>query len=191
MAHIQIILGSTREGRVGDKVAQWVVGVAKTRSDFTHELLDLKEWNLPMFNDAISPKKSEYSYDSSRKWSEKIAQGDGYLFVTPEYNHGYSAVLKNALDILYNEWVKKPAACVSYGGVAGGTRAVQQLRQVFIELQMVPVRGGVHMPFIWNAFDEKGELKDKEAQEKQLNATLDQLVWWAEVLKRARAEERK
>lgn len=189
MFNIQIILGSTREGRKGDKVARWVTDAAKTRSDFTHELLDLKEWNLPMFNDPVSPSKGEYSYDYTKKWSEKIAAGDGYLFITPEYNHGYSAALKNALDHLYLEWNKKPGAFVSYGGVAGGTRAVEQLRQILIELQMVPVRSGLAIPFIWDAFDENGAPKNKEVLEKQLNGIFDQLVWWAEILKEARARK--
>lgn len=191
MPHLQFILGSTREGRKGDKVAQWVVEVAKNRSDFTSELLDLKEWNLPMFNDPISPSGGKYSYDYTKKWSEKISQGDGYLFITPEYNHGYSAALKNALDHLYSEWNKKPGAFVSYGGISGGTRAVEQLRLVLIELQMVPVRSGVFIPFIRDALDANGTPKNKEILEKQLNGTFDQLAWWAELLREAREKEGK
>ena len=116
MTKIQIILGSTREGRNGEKVFKWITEIAKKNKNFEIETIDLKEWNLPMFNDPKPPFMGEYSYDYTKKWSKKISEGDGYVIVTPEYNHGYSAALKNALDHLYKEWNNKPVAFVSYGG---------------------------------------------------------------------------
>ena len=162
MPHIQIILASTREGRVGDKSAAWVAEKAKTHTDFTSELVDLRDWPLPHFNDPKLPGAGEYSYDYTRKWSEKVSQAQGYIMVTCEYNHGYPGVLKNALDHLYKEWNGKPVAFVSYGGVAGGTRAVEQLHQVVNELRMVSIHDEVNIPFIWSAFDANGKLTQEE-----------------------------
>jgi NAD(P)H-dependent FMN reductase len=116
-----------------------------------------------------------------------MAQGDGYVFVTPEYNFGYPAVLKNALDHIYHEWNNKPVGFVSYGGGAGGSRAVQQLRQVVVELQMAPIRAGIVIPFARRLFDESGGIKD-EAYDGRANALLEQLLWWTRALKAARAE---
>lgn len=121
----------------------------------------------------------------AEKWAEKVGEADGYIFITPEYNHGYPAVLKNALDYVYNQWNNKPAAFVSYGGVAGGTRSVQQLRQVVVELQMVPIRAGVHIPAYWENLDQNGNLKT-ESLKNSAEAMFDQLIWWAEVLQKAR-----
>ena len=127
-----------------------------------------------------------YSDPKTKMWSSKINEADGYVFVTPEYNHGYSAVLKNAIDLIYKEWVNKPGAFVSYGGASSGSRAVEQLRQVLVEMQMAPIRSQVMIPFIWSAFDSKGELTNKEMYEKSTNAMFDQLVWWTKALKAAR-----
>ncbi len=184
---IQIILGSTREGRKGIKVANWVLEQAKKRTDFEVELIDLKEWNLPFLEDSNLPGSGNYSYDYTKKWSKKISEGDGYLIVTPEYNHGYSAVLKNALDLLFKEWNKKPVAFVSYGGVVGGSRAIEQLRQVVIELQMVSTSEALYFIRTSDHFDEDGKLKD-ESWNPRLEKVFDQLAWWTKVLKQPREE---
>jgi NAD(P)H-dependent FMN reductase len=182
---IQIILGSTREGRFGDRVANWFYGLAAEREDLIAELIDLRDWPLPFFNEPTSPITGHYAPEA-RAWAARVAEGDGYVFVTPEYNFGYPAVLKNALDHLYHEWNNKPVAFVSYGGTAGGSRAVQQLREVVVELQMAPIRAGIVIPFARRLFDENGEIKD-ESYNARANALLDQLLWWARALKAARA----
>ena len=187
---IQIIIGSTREGRAGEKVGQWVKKLAETRRDFTSEYIDLKDWALPFLTDPMPPSMGKYASEFTRRWSKKISGADGYIFVTPEYNHGYSAVLKNALDHVYQEWNNKPAAFVSYGGGAGGARAVEQLRQVAVELQMAPIREQVAIPIIWEAFDEGGMLKDAAGYEKKAEGMFGQLVWWARALKAARENDR-
>lgn len=181
---IQIILGSTREGRFGDRVANWFYRLAGERKDTLSELIDLRDWPLPFFNEPTSPITGHYAPEA-RAWAAKIAEGDGYVFVTPEYNFGYPAVLKNALDHIYHEWNNKPVAFVSYGGGAGGSRAVQQLREVVIELQMAPIRAGIVIPFARRLFDESGTIKD-ESYNVRAKALLDQLLWWASALKAAR-----
>ncbi len=186
MPKIQFILGSTREGRNGDKVLAWLKDVASGRADFQSEFIDLRDWNLPFFNDSQLPGSGQYSFDYTKKWSAKVAEADGYVLVTPEYNHGYSAVLKNALDHLYREWNRKPVAFVSYGGMAGGARAVEQLRQVVLELQMAPIRETVIIPGVSKAFDTDGTLVAGEAYDAQANRMFDELLWWATALERAR-----
>ena len=161
MVKIQVIIGSTRQGRFGDKPAKWIFGKLKEKEGVSAELIDLRDWPLPFFDEPVSPgmmemQKADYVSELGKRWAKKVGEADGYLIVTPEYNHGYSAVLKNALDYVYKEWNKKPVAFMSYGGISGGTRAVQQLRQVVIELQMVPIRAGVHVPLYWTKLDEKG-----------------------------------
>ncbi len=183
---IQVILGSTRQGRFGERVGRWFHSVGAARDDLEAELVDLRDWPLPFFDGPRPPMSGEYVAEA-RPWAEKVAQGDGYVLVTPEYNHGYPAVLKNALDHIYAEWNSKPLAIVSYGGPAGGTRAMEQLVQVAIELQMAPIRESFPMPFARRLFDEDGKLTD-ESYERRANRLLDQLVWWARALNAARSD---
>ena len=182
---IQIILGTTREGRFGDRVASWFYGIAAKREDLIAELIDLRDWPLPFFNEPTSPSTGHYAPEA-QSWAAKVAEGDGYVFITPEYTFGYPAVLKNALDHIYHEWNNKPVAFVGYGGTAGGSRAVQQLRQVVVELQMAPIRASVVMPFARRLFDESGAIKD-EFYNTRAEALIEQLLWWARALKAARA----
>ena len=144
---IKVILGSTREGRFGDKPAHWILGEAARRPGVDAELLDLRDFPLPFFDRPQSPAREGgvYANPAVTRWAEKISPADAYIVVSPEYNRGYPAVLKNALDHLYPEWVRKPIGFVSYGN-AGGARAVEQLRLVAIELQMWPIRNGLHLP---------------------------------------------
>lgn len=183
---IQIILGSTREGRLGEKVFNLIKQIVSKRKDFKVEFIDLKTWNLPFLNDPMPPSMGQYSDPLVKKWASKINEADAYVIITPEYNHGYPGVLKNSFDLIYKEWNNKPITFVSYGGYVGGSRAVEQLRQVAIEFQMAPIREAIFIPMIWQAFDEKGNLKDKEDYEKRLNSMLNQLIWWATFLKQAR-----
>ncbi len=181
---VQIILGSTREGRQGEKVFKWISGLASKRTDFKPEFIDLKNWDLGFLHDA--PSMGKYSDPLVNKWAEKIDEADAYIVITPEYNHGYSAVLKNALDVIYKEWNNKPITFVSYGGLVGGSRSVEQLRQVAVELQMAPIREAVFIPGVWEAFDENGKLKNEEEYNKRAESMFNQLVWWATILKNAR-----
>lgn len=187
--NIKIILGSIRENRFGDKPTQWINDIAKTMPEISVEILDLKDYQLPIFAENISPAyvKGEYSIKGVNIWAKKIAEADGFIIVTPEYNHGYSSALKNNIDYLYKEWNKKPVAFVAYGS-AGGARAVEQLRQVAIELQMAPIRNAVHINAPWNLVEPSGDLKIKALDEYADSAKnmLDQLIWWTKALKNAR-----
>lgn len=183
---VQIILGSTREGRQGEKVAKWIHELALKRNDFKTESIDLKDWNFSFLHDQSPPSLGKYSDPIVQKWAEKINEADAYIIVTPEYNHGYSAVLKNSLDVIYKEWNNKPVTFVSYGGFVGGSRAVEQLRQVAIELQMAPIREAIFIPFVWEAFNEQGILKNLEEYNKRAESMFNQLLWWAKPLKEAK-----
>jgi len=136
---IAIIIGSTRPGRNGEAVAKWVHEIAQKRGDAELELVDIKDFNLQLFDEPVSPRMAQYSKSHTKVWAAKIGSFDGYVFVTPEYNHGICGALKNAIDFLFREWNDKAAGFVSYGG-AGGARAVEQLRLVLTEVQMATVR---------------------------------------------------
>jgi NAD(P)H-dependent FMN reductase len=189
MLNIKVILGSTREGRFGEKPAQWIFGEVKKLEGVEVELIDLRDYPLPFFNEAVSPAMNNgvHANEIAAKLAKKIAEADGFIIATPEYNHGYPAVLKNAMDFIYNEWNKKPVGFVSWGGVAGA-RSVEQLRQVSIELQMAPIRNAVHIPNFWAMTDEKGNLKTESIQ-KNADDFLAQLLWWAKALKTAREND--
>jgi len=187
--NIKVILASIRDDRFGDKPAMWITGLAKKIDGISVELLDLKDYQLPMFAEKTSPKYVEGSYGNSSvdAWANKITEGDGFIIVTPEYNHGYPSSLKNNIDYLYKEWVRKTVCFVGYGGT-GGARAIQQLCEVAIELQMAPIRDSVHIFNPWTLVDERGDLKPGVLDNNQKSAELmlDQLVWWTKALKTAR-----
>jgi NAD(P)H-dependent FMN reductase len=144
---VKVILGSTREGRFSDRPAHWILGEIGARQGVEAELLDLRDFPLPFFDRSTAPSREggKYASPAVTRWSDKIAGADSFIVVTPEYNHGYSAVLKNAIDHLFPEWGRKPIGFVSYGS-AGGARAIEQLRLVAIELQMWPIRHAIHLP---------------------------------------------
>jgi NAD(P)H-dependent FMN reductase len=154
------------------------------RPQATFELLDLRDWPLPFIDSPTPPATGQYD-PAALRWAEKIGTADGFVFVTPEYNHGYPAVLKNALDHIYHEWANKPGAIVSYGSYAAGYRAAEQLRQVLIELSIAPIRRQVGIPAVWAAFDEQGGIRDS-AQDRAADALLDELLWWTVALRTAR-----
>jgi NAD(P)H-dependent FMN reductase len=182
---IQVILGSTREGRAGEQVARWVADLAAQRSDVDIELVDLRDFPLPFFDSPVSPKRALSDDPRVQAWAAKVAEADGYIFVTPEYNYGYPAVLKNALDHLYYQWNDKPVGFVGYGGIAGGIRAVQQLRQVVVELGLVQVRTQVLIPKVFAAFGDDGQPADA-MHSKTASALLDEVADWARMLQAKR-----
>lgn len=142
---IHVILSSTRQGRYADKPGLWILGELNQTESVTAELFDLRDWPLPFFDDRAGRADGNYGNQLARAWAARMAEADAFVIVAAEYNHGYTAVLKNALDWIYREWNKKPVAFVGYGGV-GGARAVEQLRLVAIELEMAPIKRAVHIP---------------------------------------------
>lgn len=179
MKKIKIILGSTRAGRNGKKVADWFLKQAKAvDSELEFELLDLVDWPIPFFDNPVSPAMGGQPTGVVIDWAKKIAEADGYIIITPEYNHGYPAVLKNALDVIYKEWNYKPVSIVSYGAISGGIRAVEQLKQVVMELKMIPMHEEVNIHFVWAAFDENGNPTEEilNAKAEALVKTLDEYL---------------
>ncbi len=184
---LQVIIGSTREGRFSEKPAGWIFKELQKRSNVQAELVDLRDYPLPFFEEGISPSmmKEPYAHPVVAKWTKKVAEADGYIIVTPEYNHGYPAVLKNALDYVYKEWNRKAVGFVSYGSVGGG-RSIEQLRQVAVELQMAPVRPSVHITWAEYMAAVKGQPDAFAPLEQQANVLLDHIIWWTTALKVAR-----
>src|ERR1700722_18895028 len=182
------IIASTRQGRRGEKYATWIHELVAQRPGVETELLDLREYRLPPYEHTEMPPSVEKAYpdETARRWSEKIHALDGYVVVTPEYNHGYPGQLKNAIDHVHTGWWYKPVGFVSYGGTANGARAVEQLRNVAVEVRMVPVRGEVNLRLIGLQTDEAGRPTDP-LYAKHAGAMIDQLLWWARVAKDGRA----
>jgi len=190
--HIAIIIGSTRAARFADKPAAWLLENAQKRDDMSFELVDLRDYDLPLFDEAASNLWVPSQDPRAVKWQQKLAEFDGYIFVTAEYNHSVSGSLKNALDQAYKEWNRKPAAAMGYGGV-GAARAIEHLRGIAVELQMVPLRNAVHLGggdfFKVSPLGANGEMAEVEANLlPALNAMLDELLWWAEATMAQRAK---
>ncbi|MDO8552598.1 MAG: NAD(P)H-dependent oxidoreductase [bacterium] len=188
---VKIILGSTRPKRFSEHAGRWIFEQAMNIEGIESEILDLRDYEMPFFNEPVSPssKNEDYTNEAVARWTKKIKEADAFIVVTPEYNYGYSAVLKNALDYVYPEWNNKPIGFVAYGSV-GGARALEQLRSVSVELQMAPIRTAVHITAPWGLVDEKGGLKPGalEPYKKTAEGMLSQLIWWAEALKAARTQ---
>lgn len=180
MIKLKIILASTRTGRKGPSVAAWILDYCKKRKEVEVELIDLAEVNLPFLDEPNSPSQKKYTKEHTKKWSKRIDAADAFIFVTAEYNYGYPAPLKNALDFLYQEWNYKPVAFVSYGGVAGGTRAVQQLKQVVTAQKMLPVNASVNIPFFTKYITEDGVFEADEGFVKAAGTMMDELLQWNE-----------
>lgn len=190
MVKVKAILGSTRPGRFSEKILPWLTESVAKRDDIELEVLDLREYELPLFDQPMSPayvQNGEYAHESVRNWAKKIGEADAYIIIAPEYNHGYTAVLKNALDVVYAEWNNKAVGFVAYGSVGGG-RSVEQLRQVAVELQMASTRNAVHIQAPWLLLEENGELKAGalDTYNQSLTGMLDQLAWWGKALQTAR-----
>jgi NAD(P)H-dependent FMN reductase len=184
---IAIILGSTRPSRNGEAVARWVYEIAKKRIDAEFEFVDIKDFNLPLLDEPVSPSQGQYSKEHTKSWSAKIDSFDGYIFVTAEYNHGIPGALKNAIDFLYQEWNNKTAGFVSYGS-AGGVRSVEHLRLVMAELQIADVRAQVTLS-LFTDFENFTKFKPAAFQEQYVNTLLDQVIAWGRALKFLRTQK--
>lgn len=185
---IAIIVGSVREGRFADAAVSWFKPIADARTDLAFEVLDLKDYKLPMFDEAVPPSMGQPAANAEgQRWRNKLSEFDGYVFITAEYNRAPTGALKNAIDWAYYEWNRKAAGFVGYGS-AGGARAIEQLRTISAELQMASVRRAVQIDLfpIWT---EGKTLADLPRHEKDANEMLDQLSWWSAALKTARDDE--
>ena len=180
MTRIGIILGSTRPNRNGEQVANWVLDNATRRDDAEFELIDLRDYPLPHLDEPMPPSLGRYQQEHTKQWADKIASFDGFVIVTPEYNHGTSGVLKNAIDYLYAEWNNKAVGFVSYGSV-GGARAAEHLRLVAGELQMADVRQQVELSLI-TEFENYSIFKPADDKVAALDPLLDQVVAWSSAL---------
>jgi NAD(P)H-dependent FMN reductase len=181
MLKIGIITGSTRPGRNGEAVAKWVHQIAQNRKDAEFELVDIVDYHLPLLDEPVPSSFGQYSRPHTKKWAAKIATFDGFVFVTPEYNHATSGALKNAIDFVYAEWNNKAAGFVGYGSV-GGARAVENLRLVMGELQVADVRAQVALS-LFTDFENFSVFKPDPRHEKSLNTVFDQVIAWAGALK--------
>jgi NAD(P)H-dependent FMN reductase len=184
MIKMAIVVGSTRPGRKAEVVARWVYEIAKKRGDAEFEVVDIKDFNLPLLDEAMPPIMGQYSQPHTKEWAAKIASFDAFVFVTPEYNHGTSGALKNAIDFLYREWNNKAAGFVGYGGV-GGARAVEQLRLVMGEVLIADVRAQVALS-MHDDFEHFTVFKPRANQEASVTAMLDQVIAWGGAMKTLR-----
>src|SRR5882672_876498 len=181
---IAIIIGSTRPGRVGESVARWVHELAKKRTEAEFELVDIKDFNLPLLDEPVPPSMGQYSQQHTKTWAAKIDSFDGYVFVTPEYNHGICGALKNAIDFIFREWNNKAAGFVGYGS-AGGVRAVEHMRLVTTEVQVATGRSQVALS-MFTDFENYTKFQPVAHQETSVNLMLDQLIAWSGALKTLR-----
>jgi NAD(P)H-dependent FMN reductase len=192
MLQLKVIVGSTRTGRAADLVIPWITQRVRDDARFDVDVLDLRDWPLPMFSESYAtvgdPHDPTYSNPIVKRWNKTIAAADSYLFVTPEYNHSVPPALKNAVDSVFASFAfrNKPSAVVAYsGGAVGGARAVEHLAQISIETELVPLRNSVLIPFVHNAFDETGRPRDPHV-DTVVGIVLDDLAWWARALHDAR-----
>ncbi len=184
MIKVGIIVGSTRPGRKADAVARWVYEIARMRNDAEFEIVDIQDYNLPLLDEPVPPSMGQYSKPHTKAWATRIGALDAFVFVTPEYNHGTSGALKNAIDFLFREWNNKAAGFVGYGS-AGGARAVEQLRLIMGELQVADVRSQV-MLSLYTDFEKFTTFKPAPQHEKSVNTMLDQVIAWGGALKTLR-----
>lgn len=187
MPTLQIIIASTRPDRAGLPIGQWIAERAAAHGGFDVDVVDLAQLGLPFMDEPNHPRLRRYTQQHTKDWSARVQRADAFVLVTPEYNHGISAPLKNAIDYLHAEWQYKPVGFVSYGGVAAGTRAVQQTKQVVTALRMMPVVEAVPIPFFQQFIDEDGTVRANEPMEEGAVAMLDELVRVEEALRPLRA----
>ena len=187
MPKLYVICVSTRPNRAGFPLAKWTFEVAKAHGGFDVELVDLREVGLPLFDEPKHPRLREYVHEHTKRWSAKIDAADAFIFVTPEYNHGTPPSLINALDYLVHEWAHKPVSFVSYGGPAGGTRAVQMVKPMLIALKMTPLQESLMVPFFAKSIDADQVFRPGELQETNAKLMLDALLMWTTALAALRA----
>jgi NAD(P)H-dependent FMN reductase len=189
MPKLEIIVASTRPNRVGPPIATWIGREAETHGAFGEvEQVDLAEVNLPFLDEPHHPRLRQYVHQHTKDWSAKVSEADAFVFVMPEYNYGYTAPLKNAIDYLHWEWHYKPVGLVSYGGVAAGTRAAQMIKQVVTTLKMVPVFEAVSVPFVQQFLSADGNVRPNEVMVSAAKAMLDELRRVSEALRPLRAQ---
>ncbi|MFP4511210.1 MAG: NADPH-dependent FMN reductase [Spirochaetaceae bacterium] len=190
MNTVKIIIGSTRPQRFGPQIAQWIKGIADEAAaadgNTRFEIVDLEEVNLPLFDEAIPPLMKQPANEHTKRWAGIVADADGYIFVTPEYNHSTSAALKNAIDYLVYEWAHKPVAFASYGSQAGGTRAVEHLRAIAGELKLYDLRDQVMISNYWTQLDEKGQFVPTPEQDDSVKTMVQELIFWTDAMKAPR-----
>jgi NAD(P)H-dependent FMN reductase len=174
-SRLQIIATTTRPGRSSNAIAHWALSLARKHGEFLSEIVDLAEVGLPIFDEPVSPCLRQYVGDHTRRWSAIVDSADAFIFIMAEYNHGYTASIKNALDYLYYEWQYKPVGFISYGGPCGGTRAVESIMPVVVSLGMTPVRHGIAVPFVSAHVDNFGRFLPTEPMEAKMNAMLGEL----------------
>ncbi|MFC7649477.1 NADPH-dependent FMN reductase [Streptosporangium lutulentum] len=179
MPTLHVIVASTRPGRIGLPVARWFIDQAVKHGGFEVNMVDLAELNLPLMNEPNHPRLRRYEHRHTKDWSATVDAADAFVIVMPEYNHGFTAPLKNALDYLHSEWAYKPVGLVSYGGVSGGLRAAQMIKPVLNALKMVPVYAGVPIPSVMRFLNDDGEIQADEPVENAATAMLDELLRWA------------
>ncbi|HEX9570270.1 MAG TPA: NAD(P)H-dependent oxidoreductase, partial [Rhodospirillales bacterium] len=184
MLRIGIIVGSTRPGRRAPALAEWVLDIAKERKDAAFEIVDIGDYDLPVLDEPMPPSMGNYAQAHTKKWAAKVDSLDGFVFVTPEYNHSISGALKNAIDFVYAEWNNKAAGFVSYG-TTGGARAVEHLRGIMAEVQVADVRAHVSLS-LFTDYENFAVFKPADWHLAQVNTMLDQLVAWAGALKAVR-----
>jgi NAD(P)H-dependent FMN reductase len=190
MPKLHVILASTRPGRAGEPIADWFVERAIAHGAFDVELVDLADVALPFMDEPNHPRLRRYTHEHTKAWSALVDGADAFVVVTPEYNYGFTAPLKNAIDYLHYEWQHKPVGFVSYGGVAAGTRAVQMLKQVVTTLKMLPLFEAVNIPFHTQLIDDEGALAANEVMVKAADVMLDELVLTEAMLAPRRAAVR-
>jgi NAD(P)H-dependent FMN reductase len=173
---LQIVVASTRPGRSGPAFARWFAAAADSDGGFDVEVVDLAEVALPFLDEPDHPRLGRYRHEHTKRWSATVDRADAFVFCTPEYNHGYPATLKNAIDFLHAEWADKPVGFLSYGGVSAGTRSVQQLKQVVVGLRMVPVVESVTVPFASSVLGPDGEVSPTGAMDNAADAMLAELA---------------
>lgn len=182
-----IVIGSTRPGRKGLSFAQWFQTRAQAHGAFEVKVADLLEINLPFLDEPSHPRLKQYTQQHTKDWSAMVDAADAFVFVCPEYNFGFSAPLKNALDYLHNEWQYKPAGILSYGGVSAGTRAAQMLKEVLTALKMMPLPEAVSVPFFPQFLTDEGEVQANDVMETSATTMLNELAKWVEALRPLRA----
>ena len=187
MNKLKIITSTTRPGRKGIAVANWIKKIADQNQNFEVELLDLAEINLPMMDEPHHPRLKKYEHEHTKRWSATIDPADAFIIVLSEYNFGFTAPIKNALDYLFNEWKYKPVAFVSYGGVSGGLRSMQMIKQVVTALSMMPIVEAVNVPFFSKFINEQNEFVPEEIVDKSAYNMLNELNRWADAMKPLRA----
>ncbi len=186
MPKLHVLVCSTRPGRIGPSIAHWFAERARAHGGFDVEIVDLAEVALPIFDEPKHPRLGQYEHEHTKRWSAKVREADAFVFVCPEYNYGAPPALVNALDYLFTEWKYKPVGFVSYGGISGGLRSVQMIKQFVTTLSMMPLPDGVTLPFAMKQI-EGGVFAAIESQEKSAGVMLDELVRWAGALATLRA----